>query len=84
MLKENVTVQDLTNSKLTMTEVLHLLYIAKKYDNPPIHIACVEFIKNETTIRNVVEVHETLKSMNEDELEEHYFNFIIKLANTFY
>ena len=78
MLKEDVTVQDLIDFKLTMTKVLHLLYIAKKYDVNPIRLACINFINDETTVKTVVEVYETLRSMNEDEREMYFLNFMIR------
>ena len=69
------TLEDL---ELSIDEALHLLYVATKYDVAEIRIACREFIKEGMTFFNVVRIHETLQSRNEEELELTSFNFMVE------
>ena len=77
MLVDDVTEKTLVELKLSMDEVLHLWYVAKKCDLAPILTTCKQFIQNKQWT-NIVLVHETLRTMNEEELELSTFNLMVE------
>ena len=76
LLKESVKIQDLDKLELWMEEILHMLYVAKKYEAESIASICRNSVKQKIVINNVVFVYETLKNMDEAGLEKTAFNFI--------
>ena len=76
ILRDDVTEDTLLRLELSMYDVLHLLYVAKKYDVVHIPPACRDFIEKRKSIKNIILIYEALQSMNEEELELDTFNLM--------
>ena len=73
---EKLTLADLTDAKLDLTEIFHLVYIAKKYDVSWVESICRRAVQNWRKIDNVLFIYENLRGLDEEELEKETFKFI--------
>jgi hypothetical protein len=75
-MKDEVNSGDLKNYGYSMDDALDLLYLSKKYCTTPIDKACLEFLKTERTVDNVLLIYETLQVFDEAELELDTIKFL--------
>ena len=74
--RPDVSIKLLSDTDLDLTEILHLLYIAKKYDVSWVASICRVDIQNSLRPDNILFVHEHLEKLDEEELKTESLEFI--------
>ena len=69
----DVSVKIVSDTDLDLSEICHLLYIAKKYDVIWIKCICQEAISDWMKVDNVLFIYENLRGLDEEELKKKTF-----------